>query len=83
MFVTARFLVPFDRVQFDFTVVPVGENLPVLGIHGQDRTAHELPELVPVDKSYTLFTSDIPLERVSVPHNLQEQRVRLEKLGVW
>lgn len=82
MSVTTRFPLPIHRIQLDPPVVPDSENLPVLGVYGPDRAAHQLPEPDPVRQSHPLSAGDIPLERVFVPHNLQEQRFRQQELGV-
>lgn len=74
--VTARLPLPVHRVQLDPQVVPHRQDLPVLGVHGPHRAAHQLPEPDPVRQPDPLPAGDIPLERVPVPHHLQEQRVR-------
>lgn len=77
-----RLPVSIHWVQLDPTVVPYSENLPVLGVHGPHRAAHQLPEPDTVGQSHPLPAGDISLERMSVPYHLQEQRVRQQKLGV-
>lgn len=74
--------VPVHRVQLDTPVVPHRQDLPVLGVHGPYRAAHQLPEPDPLGQPDPLPAGDIPLERVPVPHHLQEQRVRQQELGV-
>lgn len=78
----ARLPLPVHRVQLDTPVVPDRQDLPILGFHGPHRAAHQLPEPDPVRQPDTLPISNIPLERVLVPHHLQEQRVWQQKLGV-
>lgn len=67
--VTFRFPLLVDRFQFHTEIVPPGQNLQVLGVHGPHGTAHELPESVQIDEPDPLPLSDIPLERLSVPHH--------------
>jgi len=74
--VAVRLPLPVHRVQLDPPIISDSEDLPVLGVHGPDRAAHQLSEPHPVRQPHPLPVGDIPLERVSLPHNLQKQRVR-------
>lgn len=78
----AGLFIPVNRFQFDFALLSPRENLSILGVHGPHRAPHQLPEPVPLRGAHPLPAGDLPLERVPVPHHLQEQRVRVEELGL-
>lgn len=80
--VTVRLPLPIHRIQLYPSVVPNREDLQVLGVHGPHRTAHQLSEPHPVRQPHPLLAGDLPLERLPLPHHLQEQRVRQQELGV-
>lgn len=67
---TAGLPLPIHRVQLHTPLIPTGEDLSVLGLHGSHGAAHELPKLVQINEFNSLFVSDIPLERVLVPYNI-------------
>jgi len=70
-----RLPLPVHWIQFHPPIISDSEDLPVLGVHGPNRTTHQLPKPHPIRQPHPLPVGDISLERVPLPHNLQEQRV--------
>lgn len=74
---------PEHWVQLNPPIIQTRENLQILGVHGPHGAPHKLPQFIPIDQLNPLPARNIPLERLPPPYHLQEQRLRLEKLGIW
>ena len=53
-----------------------GKSLSILGLHGSQREAHQLPELAPVRVSHSLPIVGISLERMFIPFATSRNRLR-------
>lgn len=80
--VTVGLSLPIDRFQLGASALPAGQGVPILDVHGPYRAAYELSESVSRPQPAALFVGHLPLERVFVPHYLQEQQLRQSELGV-
>ena len=72
----ARLSLLVHRVQLDAALLPSGQDLPLLDVHGPHRASHQLPQRVPLPQFGPLPVGHIPLERFALPYRVEEQQFR-------
>lgn len=82
LLVAAGFSVSLHWLQLHPSIFSIGQNLPVLVVHGSHGASHKLPKSIQIDVLNTLPVGDFSLERLFISHHLQEWRLWLQKLGV-